>query len=260
MSSDIYILSPFFIISLPFYLGDAIVYGYSIGDFLLNITALRFWFKGNDGMWYISVSLLLYFLFPLLYSFVFRSGKGIAIRGICLVTMFCLVCAGIFFLFPSYYELTGIGLAKMPMFAIGILVGYLSYNSKQLKHEYIYILLLGVLVVITNIEGGIIGDLGNGLLRFFCIMLICPMLSWMEKYIPKISHWIIVLFRWFGKYTLELYILHLFIGFLIARWLDPKWGGGLAVTLSICIAPFVHSLISKVNELLLSSIRVKYGK
>lgn len=219
------LLIPFIIISLPFYLDRAIVYGHSIGDFFLNIMTLHFWFKGNDGMWYISVSLLLYFIFPFLYKYIFKSKIQVGPRGFVVLFLFIIVCGIVYFLFPTYYELTGIGLTQMPMFAIGIIIGYLSYNSKQLKHGVLLILLLGVLVVITNIQEGIIGDLGNGLLRIFCIMLICALLSWMDNNLPKITYRIKVIFQWFGKYTLELYTLHLFIYQFVSRWLEPKWGG-----------------------------------
>lgn len=100
---------PFLIISIPFYLERAIAYHQSVGDFLLNITSLHFWFKGNDGMWYISVSMLLYFIFPYLYKFIFKSNQQVALRGISVVSLFLLVCVGVYFFFPSYYELTGIG-------------------------------------------------------------------------------------------------------------------------------------------------------
>lgn len=144
------LLIPFILISLPFYLEKAISYGHTAGEFFLNITALHFWFYGNDGMWYISVSLLLYFLFPIMHAFVFKREKKVAIRSACLVSVFCVVCAVIYFLFPSYYKLTGIGLAQMFMFVVGIYMGFLSFNAKKYKNEFVSFLILGVLVMATT--------------------------------------------------------------------------------------------------------------
>ena len=128
---------PFLIISLPFYLERSFAYNQSVGDFLLNITALHFWFAGNDGMWYISVSLLLYFVFPFIYKYVFKNNEQVVLRGISIVSFFILFCISVNYLFPSYYELTGIGLSQIPMFGVGVLIGYLSYNSVYLKHEFL---------------------------------------------------------------------------------------------------------------------------
>lgn len=132
------------------------------------------------------------------------------------------------------------------MFGIGILIGYLSFNSLNLKYEYIYIALLGVLAVITNIMDGVIGEFGNGALRLFCIVLLCPLFSWMHKIIPNVFSWIKAFFGWFGKYTLELYTLHLFIYHLISRWLEPRGAGAISIFLSICLAPIIQRLINRI--------------
>ena len=58
------VLLPYMIMGLPFFLLSLITGCISVPTFLLKITSLCFWFLGNDGMWYISMSVALYFLFP----------------------------------------------------------------------------------------------------------------------------------------------------------------------------------------------------
>lgn len=54
------VLLPYMIMSLPFFLLGLITGNISVSTFLMKLTSLYFWFWGNDGMWYISMSVALY--------------------------------------------------------------------------------------------------------------------------------------------------------------------------------------------------------
>lgn len=122
------LLLPFLIISIPFYIERCIKFHLSLGDFLLYISSLHFWVKGNDGMWYISVALMLYLIFPLFYKFIFGKPDRIINRGSLVVLSFYAIVYVIYILFPKYYELVGEGISQIPMFVVGIMVGYLSFK------------------------------------------------------------------------------------------------------------------------------------
>ena len=64
------LLVPFIIITFPFYAYDDLISTFNLGKYLLEQSSLYFWFCGNNGMWYISVSILLYALFPLIFDFI----------------------------------------------------------------------------------------------------------------------------------------------------------------------------------------------
>lgn len=239
------LLIPFLIIAVPFYVARGLVFHHSLGLILLNISSLRFWFVGNDGMWYISVSLLLYLIFPLLYKIIFGYKSNVFQRGILVIAFFYAIGLSAYYFFPSYYNLTGIGLTQMPMFVVGMMVGYLSYNCIQNKYDILFIMLLGLLAVISNMIEGVWGDYGNGLLRFFCIIILGPLFMMADKFDSKIFVSFKNLLQWFGKYTLELYILHMFI-YKICNdiELNPCLGGAMSIVLSICVAPIIHMIIN----------------
>ena len=52
--------------------------------------------------------------------------------------------------------------------------------------------------------------------------------------------------QWFGNYTLELYILHIFINKFLRIYMGVYWGGILSIAMSIIIAPYIHYIISEV--------------
>lgn len=127
------LMVPFLIMATPFYL-----YGLYVNSdfirFLLNESTIYFWLYGNNGMWYISVSVVLYILFPLLYKIIFRTedNRSVTIRALSLIILCICSVVAVSVLSPSYYEMVSIGIEKTPMFIIGILVGYYAVNSYKL--------------------------------------------------------------------------------------------------------------------------------
>ncbi len=79
---------PFVIMYIPY-----AIYSICRGEIwvneILELLTLRFWILGNAGLWYISVTVFLYFLFPFIYRFVI-SGETV-IRILFLVGLFYLL-------------------------------------------------------------------------------------------------------------------------------------------------------------------------
>lgn len=133
------LMVPFLIMATPFYLYNL----YDNGDlirFLLNESTLYFWLYGNNGMWYIAISVMLYILFPLMYVFIFKSKENkdiVSIRALLLI--FISICSVTFVsqVFPEYYDMTSIGITQIPIFILGILVGYYALYSCKLTISHL---------------------------------------------------------------------------------------------------------------------------
>lgn len=122
---------PFMIMALPFYLCSWMAGEDSFSEFFLKETSLYFWLYGNNGMWYISLSILLYFLFPFIYRGI-HSDKSFSVRNYSIIFITTIVLIVSLCLFKrDYYYMTGIAISKIPMFLIGMLAGYLSISSKR---------------------------------------------------------------------------------------------------------------------------------
>ena len=124
---------PFMLMALPFYLVRLLCGDMTPLKFILSETSLYFWLFGNNGMWYISVSVLLYALFPLLYKFMFGHDKGIMMRSLGVIIVMLIAGGAVYPLLPDYYEMTEIGIMKMPMFPIGMLTAYGIFEHKRLS-------------------------------------------------------------------------------------------------------------------------------
>lgn len=70
------LMVPYIIIASPFFLYQWVSGKFEIDILLLKLSSLFFWIQGNDGMWYISLSLVLYMFSPLIYKALSFSGGG----------------------------------------------------------------------------------------------------------------------------------------------------------------------------------------
>lgn len=132
------VLLPYVLMSIPFLMLGFLYGDITMSKIILKVLTLYFWFYGNDGMWYISISAVLYFLFPYVYKFVFlqKEEKFVSRRILFLIIVYVVLLFILYKCSPNYYKLIEIGVTKGPIFFIGIFVGYLSYKGKKynLKH------------------------------------------------------------------------------------------------------------------------------
>ena len=245
------LMVPFLIMATPFYLYSLLDDG-DIMRFLLNESTLYFWIFGNNGMWYISISVLLYIIFPFIYKFMFidNNNKTITLRALLLILLSITTVVGISLVSPEYYKMTSIGIDKLPIFIIGMLIGY--YAKMSYKLTVFYLVFCGVLVILTlfakKADDYFIPYYEMSA-RLLLMPLTCIVLDWLK---PKR---IISILEWFGKYSLELYVLHMFIKkmmFGTIMYLDiptnilPIFLTISTITLSILACAPVHRAIDVV--------------
>lgn len=133
------VLLPYMIMGLPFFLLGLITGDISVSDFLLKFTSLYFWFYGNDGMWYISMSLALYFIFPVAFKLLFVQQKELIVvaRTLLIIATCVFVCFALYNFAPHYYNMLQIGITKAPMFFIGMLVGWYSCLGRSMSWKHL---------------------------------------------------------------------------------------------------------------------------
>ena len=133
------VLLPYMIMGLPFFLLGLITGDISVSDFLLKFTSLYFWFYGNDGMWYISVSLALYFIFPVVYKHCLSNRKELIVvaKTLLIIATCVFVCFALYNFAPHYYNMLQIGITKAPMFFIGMLVGWYSCLGRSMSWKHL---------------------------------------------------------------------------------------------------------------------------
>ena len=199
---------PYFIILLPFSIFSLFCSDLSVTQIIARQLTLKYWIWGKDGMWYISVSLLLDALFPFLYGFIFKTNSRMLIRFFVVVAFFLLIPVLLCRYVPEYYKATSLGIPKMWIFVVGMISGYFAFDNKKVKHLGLIYLALFIGAIPANIsQNELVKNIGDCLLRLVAIPLVCVCFNFIDR---KATYLKAVL-EWFGKYSLEIYILHLLI-------------------------------------------------
>lgn len=208
------LMIPFWIMSVPFYLYVCAILNNDYGKFVENIITAYFWLHGNNGMWYISITVLLYILFPLLYKVIFSkpNPKAVTARALFVFILMEAINGLIYVCAPSYYDMVSIGITQAPIFVIGMLFAYYSSHKYTVSWRTMMWLIL-VLVVLVGIKR--ISPFFQApmilTLRIVTIILVCYIFN-KVMFLKNVGG-----VKWCGKYTLELYILHLHIYGLILK-------------------------------------------
>lgn len=202
------VLLPYMIMGLPFFLLSLITDNISLSTFLLKLTSLYFWFLGNDGMWYISMSVALYFLFPVVYRFLFIQQKEqVILTKTLLIVITCVAVNFILYAFaPHYFSMVQIGIIKAPMFFIGMLVGWYSFLGRSMSWKHIVggVFLLSLTILLKK-QSDVFIPYYEMTYRLLMMPLACFALEFF-----KTKHLKAVL-QWFGRYSLEIYVLQMLI-------------------------------------------------
>lgn len=195
-------------------------------------------------MWYIAVSLLLYVITPPICKFFTKLKISQFVKDTIFVCLAIFVCYSIKTHFTNYYEQVSIGLTPLPMFYIGFLFADLSTRYVGQKTN-VMIAICMLVTILYFIDLDIYG-ISFIIQRLFGILLIC---LFFKLIIETSNNWVLYIFNWLGKYTFELYILHIYYWFIIKGvcHYGAMFNITAAVLLSLLTCAPTHRIIGKVE-------------
>lgn len=132
------LLIPWFCIGVPYFGLMDIVHNGAWRDFLWHISTLAFWRSGNySGMWYVSVIVMLYLVYPWFHRLAFRDGTYR--NGTILLTVSAIAIIEYMLnkRLPNLYARWEIAMS-ISIFFIGVYVGYLSTIQKPCTKALIF--------------------------------------------------------------------------------------------------------------------------
>ena len=202
------------------YIGPDVFSGYSV-----DWTTLL----GFD-LWYICVLLVFYIISPLIYKFITPIGGWVF-----LLTLIMLIALG--GNYNGFHDTFRWGLVRFPVFLSGMLIAdnKLNMSAGYLKYGLIFVL-LAALYRLSRVFG--CND-ATDLYTFLILCLGIPSLCyWLgQLYLIAENTNISRIFIYIGQRSLELYIVHEFIYFLIKYFEIPNFIGFLsAVFVSFIVA------------------------
>lgn len=252
------VLLPFMIMVTPYLIYEFFIEKYSLLRLFLKITSLDFWFNGNYiGAWYVAFSMVLYLLFPLFYKCVNRKGLLFSsINTILLIVSLITVNFLIESFFPDKYNQIEIALRHSPIFIIGI---YLArFSLENVNNKILVLYWCGVIVLILALRSlmqwGGEASYYSDIKQLFYLPFISMLFFLLYKF--DLGKIIMMIFKWMGYYSLEIYILHIVVyRFAVSltgyQYLENIVGdtfavlSTLVVALMICVP--IHNFIEKIK-------------
>ena len=146
------LLVPWFCLAVPYFWLMDIVQTGTWNDFLWHISTVSFWRSGNySGMWYISVIVMLYLLYPWFHRLAFKNGVYRNGMVLLIITGIAIIEYLLFTIWTDLYDRWEIAMS-IGIFFIGVFVGHLSALQKPFTK-----------VIITESGGGNFAqsDIGN---------------------------------------------------------------------------------------------------
>ena len=223
-------------------------------SFLQNFFFISFFTRGNSAYWYVLHMFMCYLIFP----FVFRLVESERIDR--RISFFGLVIAVTAFTYwfslanPTLFGRINIMLTRYAAFFFGCYLGKMVYDRRELKISYIVgsVLCLGSVFFLTDYHA-IITRYARSI---FCISLffLCMLFYVLVLKRFKFFDWIYRVCEWFGRYTLELYLLHVSL-INVFGWLGLKQtiliNYCLMIATSIVLAVIIKKLEDKITAIVL---------
>ena len=239
------VVIPALLISLPYWFcTDFLFKRNGPGMFLLDWSFLSFWTHGNRTVWYVSLIVLLYLLYPP----IFRMQKKRSAYIVLLMLAVTAAVTALFVLAPEIYQIHEIASTRIPVFLAGSLTGEMLFAEDAEKHRNapavtLYTVLSLALFVTAFVISKAYPDTAEMLYRFGCggagIILSLLTALLLEKFpCTRVQHCL----KTAGGISLELYLVHIFIkNLLTAARIGQK--SGAAVQLGIIAAAMAVSLL-----------------
>ena len=248
------LLIPYILMSLPFFLCMDILYNNNILDFILHISTFSFWISGNFfGMWYIAITLALYLLYPIFHNFLFSKKKYTFCR-LCIIVFIIIIVRGIMLFFcADYYSKISIGYEKLSFFFVGMYIMFLIDNGICLK--WYKVLSIVFITIVLNILTKNIPFIIPEYTLFkilFNIVIAILIVSFMSKF--SIFKLIIDVIKWFGIYSLELYILHMLLFYIFDIYLFVHVSSRYLIIISVIIAIIIAKPVNLFTNYVVNTI------
>lgn len=183
----------------------------SFYSIIMNITTLSFWFNSENRFdWYIPSIMMLYLITPIYFYFFNRYNKYIVTF---LVVFFGIFLSIILIKMPFHYLL--IFTVRIPIFFIGILIGYWSDNNKFITIlsfiKLIFMLVLGITLLSISLSyyNDYLWSAGLWWYPFILITLpLSMLLAIFLKYIDETKVIGLTVLTFLGTHSLEIYLFH----------------------------------------------------
>ena len=208
-------------------------------------------------IWFVSLMVVLYTVYPYLYTFLFSSNNKtshIVVKTAVLIGAVILLNKSIHVGFPERWSDYEIALTRIPVFIAGAFAGKYVYNSKKLP-KWVYLLSVGVVIMgIYTIYSGVF----HGVILRYQSGLMGIAITFLLEFVFTHFKWdaIYRLLAFLGSMSLELYLSHILMIHLYRRSIFSTEKRLLEYFLLLGFAVIIAYLVSRICNHVKHKIRL----
>lgn len=256
------LLIPYLIVAVPSW----IIYYCMTGTgsplrFVADLCFVTMFTDGTIWLWYVFMAAVCYLIFPYLFTVVETARDRVdEVMRIMVLTMAVVGVLVLFKLYqPDLYGSISVMVSRFPAFFVGVLLGKWAHQRRPVSVPGTVVLLAAAVVANCFLHMASVSILGvytRALMNYALCMagvLLLNALHHGSRAGAAVEHGLNRFFSWLGRYTLELYMLHVVIRTFLGR-------AGLPVyrISSICImvagSLVLSLLLSRVSGVLIRRV------
>ena len=181
---------------------------FHLANYILRVTTASYWINGDGIYWYVSYILIFYLLYPFIYKYLL---KGDANPFLSIALMFAVEVIVLIF-FNQYYVKMQFALSRLPITVLACYLGKYAYENKEVKAISIGVLLVPFMIL-RGIRIVFVPEVYEALVTFLVktanMFLIIFFVYFYYGMRNMIFAWIKNVLQFFGKYSLEIYLIHI---------------------------------------------------
>ena len=244
------IVIPYFVVAIPSIIWLCLNYNYNFSYFFKELFFINLIKKGNIWYCYILFIIFCYLIFIIIFRYL-NSSKKIDIiqtkifnllNSIFIISI--LMCQYNKTFFTKY----NLMLLRLLPFYIGILLGFYSYNKKHIEFCDYLIFAIGLSFIKFTYNKNLIIQRHSMFICFASfIILFVILFNKINK--NKITNLIKNIIEWFGKYSLEIYLIHVTIRRIFNAYNLSTYKinyFAIYLTVSLVLVPIVNYISKKI--------------
>lgn len=247
------VLIPYFLVAVPAWIWlDIFCLNKGWGAFIQDVFFLSFFVEQTRWFWYILMICLCYWVFPYIFrvieSAVDKTSAQLRVLVLCGTSTLVLVMLQLYH--NDLYSNVSIAVSRIPAFIVGVLIGKAVYEKLTVPKRHIWIMLVLAIVIawpLQMITRKIVGVYSlaflNYALTLLFVMILVRLSSCRSGILVMMHNLIAGTLGWFGKYTLELYLIHVMVRKIMKRLGYPTYRllyEGILIVLSIVLSVLLN--------------------
>lgn len=200
------LLIPYVIVAVPCWIVlDVVLEKAGWWETIKDFTFISFFKEGDKWYWYVGLMMLCYLIYPYVFQIVDTAADAIdgEMRLICLTSAITVISLVIEVYDKEVFSNVNIALLRLPIFLAGCFYGRSSYEKRTSYWKWALLFVMSaILLTMLPAESPIFSRYVTGIFN----VSFCAGLAWVFSRIQMKP--VVKVLEWFGKYSLELYLVH----------------------------------------------------